>query len=122
MIFTNEKKNRLTIVDPNRPENNISGGTNQIELIFRAFARAYDSLQKGLRAYDKGDFQVSFLEELIGGNFEAFETQRDHLGAVYFGLTGMEPVVQPWSNKSKIVSDQNAQPKRQPLPKARSSE
>lgn len=104
MIFTNEKKNRLTIIDPNRPENNISGGTSQIGVIFQAFARAYESLRRSLRAYEKGDTQISFLEELIGGDFEAFKTQRNHLGGVYFGLTGREPPVQQWSNKAKPVS------------------
>jgi hypothetical protein len=103
LLFTKEKRGRLTIIDPNRPENNISGGTNQIETICDCFARAYDSLLESLRSFEEGDRDISFLQNLVGGNFDKYTEQREHLGSVYFGLTGQEPVAES-SSKAQSVS------------------
>jgi hypothetical protein len=92
MIFTNEKPDRLTIIDPNRPENNVSGGTRLISDIFQTFGRAHRSLLERLEAQEMGDTGGSFLRNLVGGNFEAYSEQRTQLRELYFGLTGIEIV------------------------------
>jgi non-canonical poly(A) RNA polymerase PAPD5/7 len=91
MLFTRDKPGRLTIIDPNRPENNISGGTTLIEGICDSFARAHQSLHHRLNQYEKGEKSESFLKDLIGGDFKSYDHQRQHLSNVYFGLTGQEP-------------------------------
>ena len=111
LLFSNEKRNRLTIIDPNRPENNISGGTRLIEEIFDSFARAYDILQERLTSFEEGDTEICFLENLVGGNFTAYEEQREKLRSLYFGLTGREAEERKPPVKTKSVSSRSAQSK-----------
>jgi DNA polymerase sigma len=92
MVFTNEKPDRLTIIDPNRPENNVSGGTRLISDIFETFSRAHRSLLERLEAHENGDTATSFLRDLVGANFGAYSEQRAQLRELYFGLTGIEIV------------------------------
>lgn len=40
--------------------------------------------------YEDGADSISFLTDLVGGNFSAYNAQRRLLGDVYFGLTGQE--------------------------------
>lgn len=73
------------IIDPNRPDNNITGGSNQVDRILDLFSRTHTILLNRLDDFDnKGpEAAVSFLEELIGGNFTAYYDQRRALHAVY---------------------------------------
>ena len=114
MLFNKEKKNRLTIIDPNRPENNISGGTHLIEKILDSFAQAFNVLQHRLAAYESGDTNVSFLEDLVGGNFTSYEAQRKQLRGIYFGLTGQDPTEHQTTATSKLVSPRSMLPSRRP--------
>lgn len=74
--------------------------------------RAYDVLQDRLGAYETGDTDVSFLADLVGGDFTSYDTQRKQLASIYFGLTGQEPAGQKTSLKTKHVSSRVAPPKR----------
>ncbi|RMZ80164.1 hypothetical protein DV737_g3111, partial [Chaetothyriales sp. CBS 132003] len=92
-LFNNEKRGRLTIIDPNRPENNVSGGSNQIDQVFSLFSTAHEILSDHMSAFpvsrsDKASF--SFLKDLVGGNFARYDKQRKGLQSLYFGLTGQE--------------------------------
>lgn len=82
----------MTIIDPNRPENNISGGTTEIETILEAFATAHDSLQSRLAEHEERATSgpYSFLEDIVGGDFGSYEEQRKTLKDLHFGLTGMD--------------------------------
>jgi hypothetical protein len=94
--FNNDKPDRLKIIDPNRPENNISGGSNKIGLIFQSFGQAHDILQEQLKEHDDGRAVASFLEQLVGGNFESYDTQRDFLRDLHYGPDGQRaPAVIP---------------------------
>lgn len=94
--FNHDKPDRLKIIDPNRPENNISGGSNKIGLIFQSFAQAHDILQERLKQHDDGNAATSFLERLVGGNFESYDTQRDFLRDLHYGPDGQHtPAVIP---------------------------
>ncbi|EXJ80980.1 hypothetical protein A1O3_07268 [Capronia epimyces CBS 606.96] len=78
----NDKDGRLTIVDPNRPDNNISGGTRLIDNIIDCFSAAHQTLVSRLSAYEERSLQGqphSLLECLIGGNFTTYDTQRQTL-------------------------------------------
>ena len=78
----NDATGRLTIVDPHRPDNNVSGGTNQINEIINCFSLAHQGLLGRLAAYEKRNRQDqprSFLECLIGGNFTTYENSRQKL-------------------------------------------
>jgi non-canonical poly(A) RNA polymerase PAPD5/7 len=80
---------RLTIIDPNRPDNNISGGTNQITEIVKCFSSAHQSLMLRLEHYEQRTAQSlnsSFLECLVGGNFAQYEMQRHVLHSLSLKL------------------------------------
>lgn len=93
MLFAKEKADRLTIIDPNRPENNISGGSRLISGIIEAFRYAHDLLIDRMSAQEQdrsGRPNDSILRDLLGGDFTAYEEQRKQLGELYFGLTGQD--------------------------------
>ena len=74
------------IVDPNRPENNISGGTDRIDTICVSFSEAHQILQAKLAVFEKDPMSVtSFLEAILGSDFSAYEAQRDILYELYYG-------------------------------------
>jgi hypothetical protein len=80
--FNDKNNERLTIIDPHRSDNNISGGTNQVEPIFNSFSKAHEALTTRLSAHQSGagvDQPGTFLGCLIGGNFASYETQRAKL-------------------------------------------
>ncbi|KAF2209566.1 hypothetical protein CERZMDRAFT_47178 [Cercospora zeae-maydis SCOH1-5] len=73
----------LTIIDPNRPENDISGGSRQIEKVFQCFRGAYNEIQKRLNDVRTGKVKTrSILGCILGGNYASFEAQRDLLHAL----------------------------------------
>jgi non-canonical poly(A) RNA polymerase PAPD5/7 len=96
-LFDKDKAGRLTIIDPNRPDNNISGGTREIQSIQACFSSAHQILDDLLTKFDpKADNHgFSFLKDLIGGNFEHYEAQRMKCKNLYFGLTGKEAESNP---------------------------
>ncbi|EXJ69011.1 uncharacterized protein A1O5_07946 [Cladophialophora psammophila CBS 110553] len=80
--FDDREVRRLTIIDPHRADNNISGGTKEIDKIFKCFSEAYKALTSRLSAYERRNPQApqgSFLECLIGGNFTLYDLQRKKL-------------------------------------------
>ncbi|KAJ5558719.1 hypothetical protein N7535_009402 [Penicillium sp. DV-2018c] len=75
---------RLTIQDPNNPDNDISGGTKEITLILRTFGQAFDALKKRMEylALVQGPNQ-SILEPIIAANFDEYLEQRYQLRQVF---------------------------------------
>ncbi|ENH99460.1 hypothetical protein COCC4DRAFT_208109 [Bipolaris maydis ATCC 48331] len=75
-----ERYDGLSIQDPNRPENNISGGSHRVQDAFDAFKEAYHTLEDRMRAARAGqDIGPSILECVLGGNYETYIKQRMHL-------------------------------------------
>ncbi|KAJ5269225.1 hypothetical protein N7505_004983 [Penicillium chrysogenum] len=71
---------RLTIEDPNNRDNDISGGTKEIGLIFRAFSNAHTALRNRMEylALVQGS-NKSILEPIIAANFDEYIEQRFQL-------------------------------------------
>ncbi|KAI0191884.1 hypothetical protein F4808DRAFT_381558 [Astrocystis sublimbata] len=81
---------RISIIDPNNPENDISGGSSSFYVIKDAFAKAYQTLQSGMMQAAKetsltptdpirrrkGDVRKTLLHPLFAGNYSHFERQR----------------------------------------------
>jgi hypothetical protein len=75
-----ERPDCLSIIDPHRPDNNISAGTHEIQRIINCFATAHEVLQR--RLHDKVAYPGragSLLGDILGGNFSAYELQRQSL-------------------------------------------
>ncbi|CAG7969901.1 unnamed protein product [Penicillium salamii] len=75
---------RLTIEDPNNPDNDISGGTREIDLILRTFAGAHTTLKNRMEylALVQGP-NKTILGPIIAGNFEEYIEQRNQLRRVF---------------------------------------
>lgn len=77
---------KLAIIDPNRPDNDISAGSVQVLKIFKEFAAAFDALQKRMAELHSGtskDPTGSILGLIYNGNYDSFMRQRAHLWALY---------------------------------------
>ncbi|KAI1122096.1 hypothetical protein F5Y10DRAFT_254849 [Nemania abortiva] len=77
---------RLSIIDPNNPENDISGGSSNFYAIRDRFAKAYDTLQKTMMQLAKettpaasGRKKNTLLYPLFAGNYTHFRDQRNWL-------------------------------------------
>ncbi|KAK2788577.1 hypothetical protein FQN53_003428 [Emmonsiellopsis sp. PD_33] len=83
-VYQANKEQRLAIMDPNNPDNDISGGTKEIPLIFRSFADAYRVLHQNLvqGAFSPARRPNSLLASIIGGNYEPYHEQREHLSSL----------------------------------------
>ena len=74
------------IIDPNRPDNNITGGSTEVHRIFNLFSKMHDILQQRLddfEAHSRDEASFSFLSDIIGGDFTAYHEQRRGLQAVF---------------------------------------
>ncbi|KAL1885791.1 hypothetical protein Plec18167_001286 [Paecilomyces lecythidis] len=75
---------RLAIEDPNNDQNDISGGTREIPLIFRCFSDAYARLKERLVSTAmEGSTSDSILDTIIAANYEEYAEQRDHLRKIF---------------------------------------
>ncbi|ORY17836.1 hypothetical protein BCR34DRAFT_474306 [Clohesyomyces aquaticus] len=75
-----EKPDRLSIQDPNNPNNNISGGSSQVVHIFKQFAIAHKAIRERIDFVKKtGNYEVSILEPIFAGNYGTYEGHRAHI-------------------------------------------
>ncbi|KAF4637788.1 hypothetical protein G7Y89_g305 [Cudoniella acicularis] len=81
---------KISIIDPNRSDNDISGGASNTPKIIECFSNAYKDLQKRM-----GDLQSmkersnqSILGTILAGNYSSFALQREHLAHVHEVLIG----------------------------------
>lgn len=82
---------RLLIIDPNKYDNDISGGSKNVDIIFESFRRAYDTINASLddveAIFEREGERASILERIWGGNYGLFEIQRARLRALWDGQT-----------------------------------
>lgn len=78
-VYQSNKADRLAIMDPNRADNDISGGSRLVMLIFERFARAHKELLQAM----KSPGRISLLDWSLGGNYESFAVQRNRLRELY---------------------------------------
>ncbi|MCJ1464836.1 hypothetical protein MMC07_003451 [Pseudocyphellaria aurata] len=78
-VYQANKSDRLAIMDPNKPENDISGGSRNITLIFDCFSRAHEEILDAMNAPGRR----SLLDWPLGGNYETFEFLRNRLRIIY---------------------------------------
>lgn len=72
------------IEDPNNPDNDISGGTKEIALVFRTFSQAFSTLSRRmLQLADSPDSGASILGSIIAANYEEYMIQRYQLREVF---------------------------------------
>ncbi|KAH8808535.1 hypothetical protein F5884DRAFT_374546 [Xylogone sp. PMI_703] len=81
---------RISIIDPNNPLNDISGGSSNTARIRKCFSDAFRALQKTMAAlqFSNDRKNASILRCILGGNYESFRLQREHLAHVHEQLYG----------------------------------
>lgn len=79
-----EKIDGLSIQDPNRPDNNLTGGSSKAKDVFMGFAAAYETLQDRMAAAANGqDIGDSILGYVLGGNYQSYFEQRRIMDNIY---------------------------------------
>lgn len=78
-VYQANKVDRLAIMDPNNPENDISGGSRNVGLIFDRFAQAHQEILEAM----KSPTRSSLLDWMLGGEYGVFTHQRNHLEKLY---------------------------------------
>ncbi|KAG9235658.1 hypothetical protein BJ875DRAFT_541977 [Amylocarpus encephaloides] len=88
----NQNKNslRISIIDPNKSNNDISGGASNTPRVLECFSRAHKDLQERMDYLQKLPERTkeSILDCVLGGNYESFELQRNHLQYLHEELIG----------------------------------
>lgn len=88
-----QNNKRLTIIDPNKFDNDISGGSSRIADVFHLFSRVHASLHRRLHQIQSGDaVEGSILASCLAGNYFIFDEQRQKLHELY---TRSRPVCTP---------------------------
>ncbi|KAL8715046.1 MAG: hypothetical protein Q9220_001003 [cf. Caloplaca sp. 1 TL-2023] len=78
-VYQANKGDRLAIIDPNKSDNDISGGSRNVGLIFDSFSKARGEILKAMRSRQR----ISLLDWCLGGNYQSFSDQRQILQGLY---------------------------------------
>lgn len=82
--YNKNKPERLCIIDPNRSDNDISGGTQEIVLILKTFSQAFSTLQDRLGQLARGRrFENGLLGGVLAGDYQPYQQQREQLMRIY---------------------------------------
>ncbi|EME41392.1 hypothetical protein DOTSEDRAFT_46399 [Dothistroma septosporum NZE10] len=77
------KHGRLMIIDPNRNDNDISGGSANANKVFETFSGARAAIQRRLNQVRTGQANDgSILGCVLGGNYSSFREQRERLDRI----------------------------------------
>ncbi|KAH7045931.1 hypothetical protein B0J12DRAFT_576447 [Macrophomina phaseolina] len=81
------KADRLSIIDPNTPNNDISSGSHNVVLIQRCFSEAFTQLRRRMAELNALSIperrHESILKVLFAGNYTSFDWQRRRLRKIY---------------------------------------
>lgn len=87
-VYQANKSDRLAILDPNKPDNDISGGSRNVMLIFDCFSLAHMEIMKAMKSSDS----KSLFEWTLGGDYEVYLSQRNHLQRLHKESLGSSKV------------------------------
>ena len=78
-VYRADRSQRLAIIDPNRSDNDISGGSRNVMLIFERFSAAHKEIMASFTSSNR----LSLLDWMLGGNYDNFVWHRNRLRHVY---------------------------------------
>ncbi|KAL8818995.1 MAG: hypothetical protein Q9191_007824 [Dirinaria sp. TL-2023a] len=78
-VYRADRSNRLAIIDPNRADNDISGGSKNVALIFERLSAAHREIKEAF----KNPKCSSLLDWMLGGDYDNFIWHRNRLRFVY---------------------------------------
>lgn len=76
---------KFSIIDPNNSSNDVAGGSSNAYTICKFFSQAFKDLSKRMSdlQFSQARKGQSLLECILGGNYESFALQRNHLQHVH---------------------------------------
>ncbi|KAL7813215.1 hypothetical protein V8C44DRAFT_327856 [Trichoderma aethiopicum] len=81
--FVYRNKERLSIIDPNNPANDIAGSSSNMAVVQRCFVDALETLQGRMRQIAENPSKGNILEALFAGDYSSFRKQRAYLQLVH---------------------------------------
>ncbi|KAI9778867.1 MAG: hypothetical protein M1839_007830 [Geoglossum umbratile] len=97
--MSQEKQNRLCIIDPHNPDNDLTGGSRNIHTIRACFSEAYGTLQRRMATLRKLNIESrkgqTLLGELFAGAYQSFDDQRQRLREVFMRRDNRSPAPGP---------------------------
>lgn len=81
--FAYRNTDRISIIDPNNPANDISGGSSNTPSILARFEDAYQALNNRMKQVATSGEQAGILEVILSGDYSSFRKQRDYLQHVH---------------------------------------
>lgn len=81
--FTYRNTERLSIIDPNNPSNDISGGSSNTPSILARFEEAYKALRSRMKQAATDGDKGGILDAILCGDYSSFREQRDFLRHVH---------------------------------------
>lgn len=86
--FTYKSTDRLSIIDPNNPENDISGGSSNASTIFARFADTFNTLRARMDEVAQDSSCGGILDVVMKGDYSSFRMQRGFLKKVHEEFLG----------------------------------
>lgn len=78
VYHSNKQLPKLAILDPNKPDNDISGGSKNVGRVFDLFSQAHNETMEAMKSN-----AYSLLGWALGGNYRNFTLQRQRLRGLY---------------------------------------
>ncbi|KFA49093.1 hypothetical protein S40293_07080 [Stachybotrys chartarum IBT 40293] len=86
--FAYRNKDRLSIIDPNNPANDISGGSSATDSILARFHDAYNALVDQMKVVAADPHRGGILDCIFAGDYSSFRDQRNYLRRVHEQVLG----------------------------------
>lgn len=86
--LTYKNYDRLSIIDPNNPANDISGGSANTPAILNRFKDAFNLLRDRMSDIARNPNKGNILEVILQGDYSSFRMQREYLRHVHEKLIG----------------------------------
>lgn len=83
-VYSGNQASKLAIMDPNNPQNDISGGSKNVGVIFDLFSAAHGRIMEAMRSPRR----ISLLDWALGGDYRSFAIQRQRLQGLYHAKWG----------------------------------
>lgn len=81
--FTYKNTDRLSIIDPNNPGNDISGGSSNTPTIMARFHEAYNTVRDRMSELARHPDRGTILESILQGDYSSFRMQREYIRHVH---------------------------------------
>ncbi|KAL9097358.1 MAG: hypothetical protein Q9163_006360, partial [Psora crenata] len=104
-VYQGNKADRIAIMDPNLPDHDISGGSRNVLAVLDRLSRAHTEILAAMKTPSR----ISLLDWMLGGDYENFRWQRNHLRQLYDEcyLGNPDAQVEPWMESNVALAEES---------------